>query len=95
MSETPQKPLFQRLREVEWEAFLVEENHLSMGRLMAWLLLGLLVYMWLTEKVVPDTLFHIFILLLSYNFGKKLTHPLSAMVELGGKKKRSKFKKKD
>lgn len=76
------RPSFKdRLKQIKWEAIFVEEGHLSIGRLMAWFLLGLLTYMWVNGVIVPDSLFHIFILVLSYNFGKKLTGPLATLID--------------
>lgn len=75
------KPFKQRLSETKWEAILVENDGLSIGRMMSWILLVQLMYMWYQGMDVPDTLFHVFVILLSYNFGKKVTHPISLLLE--------------
>lgn len=59
-------------KKVNWLAFMLEDNSLSMGRVMAWVTFGILVYMWLAAVTVPSTLITSFYVMLSYNFGKKL-----------------------
>lgn len=64
------------LKNTNWLAFVLEDNSLSMGRVMAWIMFGILVYMWLGAILVPETLITAFYVLLSYNFGKKIAGPL-------------------
>jgi hypothetical protein len=77
-SETPKKPR-------NWLAFILEDNALSMGRVMAWVMFGILCYMWLAPVAVPETLITGFYVLLSYNFSKKLL-PFAALIPKNGAK---------
>jgi len=72
-------------KKINWLAFLLEERQLSMGRVMAWVMFGILVYMWLASVAVPETLITSFYVLLSYNFSKKLL-PLAAILPKIGQK---------
>lgn len=68
-------------KKINWLAFILEDNALSMGRVMAWVMFGVLIYMWLAPVAVPETLITGFYVLLSYNFGKKLTGPIGSIMQ--------------
>lgn len=72
---------------INWLAFIFEDNSLSLGRIMAWVMFGILIYMWLAGVAVPETLITTFFVLISYNFGKKLTTPLGALLTKATEKK--------
>lgn len=69
--------MWDRIKDVKWGAIIVEEGGLSLGRIMAWVVFGLLVYMWTTGEQIPPTLVEAFWGLLLYNGGKKFTGPVS------------------
>lgn len=64
-----------------WFAFILEGKDLSMGRIMAWVMFGILIYMWLTAMIVPETLITSFYVLISYNLGKKITGPIAMLLQ--------------
>jgi len=66
----------ERLKGVKFGSVLLENGHLSKGRLMNWIVFGMLVYFWSSGGVIPPTLMESFWGLLVYNGGKKLTGPI-------------------
>lgn len=68
-------------KKINWLAFMLEDRSLSMGRVMAWTMFGILVYMWLAPVAVPETLITGFYVMLSYNFGKKITGPMGSLFQ--------------
>jgi len=63
-----------------WRSLICEEHavdgtlqgFVSIGRVSFWILLSILTWFWLTERVVPDTLYSSWIAVLLYNLSKKL-----------------------
>lgn len=47
------------------------ESYVSLGRVSFWILFGLMMYFWFTEKTVPLTLYNSWWSVLAYNFLKK------------------------
>lgn len=72
---------YERLKEVRWGSVIFENGELSKGRLMGWIVFGMLVFLWLKGQEVPPTLMDAFWGLLVYNGGKKLTGPIKDFFE--------------
>jgi hypothetical protein len=98
--------MLEELKKIRWSAILIEKDEngvpkLSIGRVMGWVLFGILVYMWLGTVSVPETLMTAFLVIMSYNFGKKISGPLSGIMSkavgkrMGAKEPTSKKEKKE
>jgi hypothetical protein len=72
--------MWDRIKAVKWGAVLIENNELSMGRLMCWVVFGAHIWFWAATKAVPNTMFDILLVLFAYNFGKKLSGPLAEIM---------------
>ena len=87
MSETTPTVVEEPKKKRNWLAFILEDGSLSMGRVMGWLTFGLLYFMWIAERPVPETLMSTFFALIGYNFGKKLAVPAAALLNAAMSKK--------
>lgn len=72
-------------KKIRWGAVIIEKDDegtpkLSIGRVMGWILFGILVYMWIGMVPVPETIVTVFLTVMAYNFGKKLSGPLSGIM---------------
>ena len=47
------------------------ESFVSIGRVSFWIFLTFMGYFWMTDKVVPETLYHSWVSILIYNLAKK------------------------
>lgn len=84
--------MLDKMKKVNWGAIFIEKDNedepkLSLGRVMGWILFGILIYMWLWAVPVPETLITVFLTITAYNFGKKLSGPLSNIMGSAVKKK--------
>lgn len=70
------KKAWQWVKGIHWSGVIIEEGALSIGRVMAWAVFGLLYFKWLKDMPVQSTLVEAFWGLLIYNGGKKVTGPL-------------------
>lgn len=75
-------------KKVRWGAIVTEKDtsregayKLSLGRSMGWIMFILLMVLWSTGSVVPDTLIVIFLTITGYNLGSKITPTLNTLIE--------------
>ena len=68
--------MLERLKKIQWEAVVVENGALSIGRCMAWILFALMGYMWLSGEAMPPLLMESWMTTMVYNGGKKITGPV-------------------
>lgn len=79
-------------KSIHWSGVIIEDGALSIGRVMAWAVFGLLYFKWINEMPVQGTLIDSFWGLLIYNGGKKITGPVREYLT---KKKAEKDRKAD
>ena len=62
---------------------LISEDgkHVSLGRVSFWILFVFMLWFWIEEMEVPESLFNTWWIILVYNFGKKITPILNKTVE--------------
>ena len=56
---------------------------LSIGRVMSWLILGTLLWFWIADRTVTESLVIIFLTLMGYNMGKKFSPLTKKALEQG------------
>lgn len=66
---------------VHWLAIITEEGRLSLGRVLAIMCFGLMVWFWFNEPAVPSTLLTVFMSLMGYNASKKVADPLRSYLD--------------
>lgn len=83
-------------KKIRWGAVFTEEDptrdqayKLSMGRVMGWLMFVLLMVLWSINGVVPDSLLVIFLSIMGYNLGGKITPAINAVIARGMGSKKS------
>ena len=55
-----------------WTSPLIENRRLSMGRTMTWLVFGMMGYLWMTDSPVAESMVTVFLVMVTYTFGKKV-----------------------
>lgn len=78
MSEDTKKNKENKDPKVRWGAVITEQDKsrkdaykLSMGRVMGWIMFGILTWMWIIMLPVPQSLVAVFLTIMAYNMGKK------------------------
>ncbi len=72
------KTLKARVLEIKWDALLIEDNALSLGRVMGWVVFSSILYLWLKGQEPPVSMVETFWALLVYNANKKVIGPLTS-----------------
>ena len=66
---------------LRWSGLIAEGDKVSIGRLMIWVVFGILVWLWVAGKPTPPSLVEALWGLLLYNGGKKMADPLLSYVQ--------------
>lgn len=67
-----------RVLEIKWDALLIEDNALSLGRVMGWVVFIAILIMWFRGAEPPVSMVETFWALLVYNANKKVIGPLTS-----------------
>lgn len=73
---------------IRWGAIFTERDtsredsyKLSMGRTMGWIMFTLMMVFWSRGTVVPDSLAVVFLSIMGYNLGGKISPSINTMIE--------------
>ena len=69
-----------RIREIDWLAIICEDKKLSIGRCMLWVTFGIMIHFWLALIAIPAQLMTTFMVLVSYNLGKKAQYVVEGWI---------------
>lgn len=72
--------MLKRIREIDWLAIFCEDKKLSIGRMMLWITFAIMIHFWLAMIAVPAQLMTTFMVLVSYNLGKKVQYVVEGWV---------------
>ena len=60
-----------RLKKVQWEAIIVEDGKLSLGRIIQIVMTVAAFIFWFNAVAIPTSFLTIYLAIMGYNFGKK------------------------
>lgn len=87
---------------VRWGAIVTEKDStrensykLSMGRSMGWIMFILMMVLWSKGIMIPDSLMVVFLSMMGYNLGGKISPAINTVIERGMDSRETRQSKKE